>query len=83
MAQTANQGGFMEKRNISISHIDDGKTFDWGKTSEDYAKYRDIYPNEFYEYILKLGLCKAGSLFCIWDGYLLKIKLREKVKKSS
>ncbi|MCI5730967.1 MAG: methyltransferase domain-containing protein [Eubacterium sp.] len=32
--------------------------FDWGKTSEDYAKYRDIYPDEFYHYIVKLGLCK-------------------------
>ena len=32
--------------------------FDWGKTSEDYAKYRDIYPDEFYQYIVKLGLCK-------------------------
>ena len=27
-----------------INNIDDGKPFDWGKTSEDYAKYRDIYP---------------------------------------
>ena len=51
----------MDKKNISISFIDDGQTFDWGKTSEDYAKYRDIYPEEFYEYILKLGLCKDGQ----------------------
>ena len=51
----------MSKKNISISYIDDGKNFDWGKTSEDYAKYRDIYPDEFYQYILKLGLCKDGQ----------------------
>lgn len=51
----------MDKKNISISYIDDGKTFDWGKTSEDYAKYRDIYPEEFYQYILRLGLCKDGQ----------------------
>lgn len=51
----------MDKKNISISYIDDGKSFDWGKTSEDYAKYRDIYPDEFYRYILKLGLCKDGQ----------------------
>ena len=41
--------------------IDNGKGFDWGRTSEDYAKYRDIYPEEFYQYILKLGLCKDGQ----------------------
>ncbi len=41
--------------------LDNGKTFDWGKTSEDYAKYRDIYPKEFYRYILNLGLCKDGQ----------------------
>ena len=44
-----------------IQNIDKGKPFDWGKTSEDYAKYRDIYPQEFYDYILALGLCKNGQ----------------------
>lgn len=44
-----------------IQNIDKGKPFDWGKTSEDYAKYRDIYPQEFYDYILDLGLCKSGQ----------------------
>ena len=44
-----------------IQNIDKGKPFDWGKTSEDYAKYRDIYPQEFYDYILDLGLCKNGQ----------------------
>ena len=38
-----------------IHEIDKGKPFDWGKTSDDYAKYRDIYPQEFYEYILNLA----------------------------
>lgn len=33
---------------IINKNIDHGKAFDWGKTSEDYAKYRDIYPKEFY-----------------------------------
>ncbi len=46
---------------MEIKHIDDGKSFDWGKTSEDYAKYRDIYPEAFYEYIVNLGLCKNGQ----------------------
>ena len=44
-----------------IKEIDKGKAFDWGKTSKDYAKYRDIYPQEFYDYILKLGLCMDGQ----------------------
>ena len=44
-----------------IQDIDKGKEFDWGKTSKDYAKYRDIYPQEFYDYILNLGCCKDGQ----------------------
>lgn len=44
-----------------VRGIDKGKSFDWGKTSSDYAKYRDIYPQEFYDYILNLGLCKDGQ----------------------
>ncbi len=41
--------------------IDGGKAFDWGRTSEDYAKFRDIYPDEFYERIAKRGLCVNGQ----------------------
>ena len=44
-----------------INNIDDGKPFDWGKTSEDYAKYRDIYPEEFYRKLTKRGLCVSGQ----------------------
>lgn len=44
-----------------IEDIDKGKGFDWGRTSQDYAKYRDIYPQEFYDHILDLGLCKDGQ----------------------
>ncbi len=46
---------------ISDSRIDGGKCFDWGKTSADYAKYRDIYPEEFYDKIHSLGLCTSGQ----------------------
>ena len=46
---------------MQISDIDNGKAFDWGNTSKDYAKYRDIYPKEFYQRILDLGLCKDGQ----------------------
>lgn len=46
---------------ISDKNIDDGKKFDWGRTSEDYAKFRDIYPQEFYDKILNRGLCQDGQ----------------------
>ena len=34
---------------ITNKNIDHGKAFDWGRVSEDYGKYRDIYPD---------GLCQ-------------------------
>lgn len=46
---------------ITDDRIDAGKAFDWGRTSEDYAKYRDIYPEEFYRRILDRGLCVGGQ----------------------
>lgn len=47
--------------NIQNKNIDAGKSFDWGRTSEDYAKYRDIYPKEFYDKIVERGLCIKGQ----------------------
>lgn len=41
--------------------IDGGKPFDWGRTSGDYGKYRDIYPDEFYEKIHSLGIGISGK----------------------
>lgn len=32
---------------IKDKNIDDGKEFDWGRTSVEYAKFRDIYTDEF------------------------------------
>ena len=46
---------------IKDDRIDAGKAFDWGKTSEEYAKYRDIYPEEFYKKIVDRGLCIEGQ----------------------
>ncbi len=43
-------------------NIDLGNEFDWGKASKDYAKYRDIYPDDFYQKILDLGYCKNGQI---------------------
>ena len=41
--------------------IDGGKPFDWGRTSLDYAKFRDIYPKEFYQKIIDRKLCVSGQ----------------------
>lgn len=46
------------KKDLTIKNVDQGKAFNWSKISKDYAKYRDIYPQEFYDYILQLGLGK-------------------------
>lgn len=42
-------------------NIDHGNKFDWGKTSADYARFRDIYPPQFYEMILNRGCGTAGQ----------------------
>ena len=47
--------------NITKDNIDGGKAFDWGRTSEDYAKFRDIYPAAFYDDLVKRGLCVKGQ----------------------
>lgn len=41
--------------------IDGGKPFDWGRTSADYARFRDIYPDLFYERVIGRGLCIKGQ----------------------
>lgn len=46
---------------IKDSRIDAGKAFDWGRVSSDYAKYRDIYPDAFYQRIISTGLCVKGQ----------------------
>lgn len=47
--------------NIKDKRIDSGKAFDWGRTSEYYAKYRDIYPEIFYRKVADRGLCRDGQ----------------------
>ena len=47
--------------NITDKNIDGGKAFDFGRTSKDYARYRDIYPQIFYDHILRRGLCRSGQ----------------------
>ena len=46
---------------IRDERIDAGQAFDWGKTSGDYVKYRDVYPEIFYKKIVERGLCIKGQ----------------------
>lgn len=46
---------------IKNKAIDGGRSFDWGKASADYAKYRDIYPPIFYRKIADRKLCVSGQ----------------------
>lgn len=46
---------------IKDERIDRGQAFDWGKNSADYAKYRDVYPQIFYEKIAERNLCVKGQ----------------------
>ena len=46
---------------IKDSRIDAGKAFDWGRTSKEYARYRDIYPEKFYRKVIDRGLCVKGQ----------------------
>ncbi len=48
----------MEIRNQKIDH---GQAFDWGRTSKEYAKFRDIYPEEFYKKLADLSLGVKGQ----------------------
>lgn len=47
--------------NITDSRIDGGRAFDWGRASADYARFRDIYPEDFYKKIADMGLCVSGQ----------------------
>lgn len=48
---------------MKIENIDNGNAFDFGKTSAEYAKYRDIYPKELYDKLYKIGIGHKG---CSW-----------------
>lgn len=41
--------------------VDNGQKFDFGKTSKEYAKYRDIYPEELFTRLHELGIGTQGS----------------------
>lgn len=45
---------------MELPHIDHGRPFDWGRASADYARWRDIYPPEFFRPLTERGLCGPG-----------------------
>ncbi|RKI83678.1 class I SAM-dependent methyltransferase [bacterium 0.1xD8-71] len=47
--------------NITDQNIDGGKAFDWGRTSDNYARFRDVYTQEFYDRIIGRNLCMNGQ----------------------
>lgn len=48
---------------MKLKNIDNGNAFDFGKTSAEYAKYRDIYPKELYDKLYEMGI---GHKSCSW-----------------
>ena len=46
---------------IKKAAIDEGQGFDFGRTAEVYARYRDIYPVCMFERLAELGLGVAGQ----------------------
>lgn len=46
---------------INDKRIDNGQGFDFGRTSTEYAKYRDIYPKELYDKLYALGIGRKDS----------------------
>jgi len=41
--------------------VDEGQKFDFGKTSKEYGKYRDIYPEELFYKLHEIGIGVEGS----------------------
>lgn len=46
---------------MKIEKIDNGVNFDFGRTSEAYSKYRDIYPKSLYERLFELGVANDAT----------------------
>ena len=46
---------------MKLNHIDKGNDFDFGRTSDNYAKFRDIYPASMYQKIISFGIGQRGQ----------------------
>ena len=49
------------QRQMKLKHIDNERAFDWGKTSDDYSRFRPGYPEEFYDLLSNLGIGRRGQ----------------------
>ena len=54
---------------ITNKDFDHGNAFDFGKCSADYAKFRDIYPELFYQRIIDLDCVSMVSGFGLRHRY--------------
>lgn len=52
---------FNRVNDMKLTHIDNHNSFDFGKTSENYARFRDIYPQSMYDKLIEMGVGKAGQ----------------------
>ena len=46
---------------MKLNFIDRGNEFDFGRTSQYYAKYRDIYPKSMYDKLISFGIGKENQ----------------------
>ena len=46
---------------MKLSFIDNGNEFDFGKTSDYYSRFRDIYPESMYKKLISFGIGKRGQ----------------------
>lgn len=46
---------------MKLSDIDSGNTFDFGKTSENYGKYRNIYPKSLYDKLIEFKVVEKNK----------------------
>lgn len=46
---------------LKLTEIDHGQAFDFGKTSQEYARYRDIYPDSLFDKLAFFGIGKKGQ----------------------
>ena len=46
---------------MKLDYIDKGSEFDFGRTSADYARYRDIYPRSMYDKLIEFGIGREGQ----------------------
>ena len=46
---------------MKLKYIDKGSEFDFGRVSEEYSKFRDIYPESMYKKLVAFGIGKENQ----------------------